>query len=199
MPRAKELENTLGISESHPLFQRKLAQVDFLLWCSDEINKLPNLRLERRLQEQFKNVHIARLVSEIDLEEVIDGSLEHERVVDRNVPNVRDAIPTWLTTPRHRGIHHIVRDEKVRLEELDTPSKYRRFEKLVRGECTALQDLKSIDDRDTPVEFPMWSIVAQVLIKSMGNQTRSGGKPEKESKTHVFKPFGCIVWHSMRL
>lgn len=146
-----------------PLFKGKLAQVDFILWCGNKIDQLTNLRLECRFQEQLEDVHIRRFVSEIDLEEVIDGCLEHERIVDCNVPHMWNTIPAWLTPSGYRCVHHIICDKEVRLEKFDTPSKNRGFEKLFRRKRTTLQDFECINDRDAPIEFSMWRIIAQVL------------------------------------
>lgn len=51
-------------------------------------------------------------------QEMVDCTLEHERVVDCDVMDlsealdIMDAVPTRLTAPRDGTIHHVIRDEE---------------------------------------------------------------------------------------
>ena len=49
-------------------------------------------------------------------EEVVDGTLEHERVVDGDQVHALDAEPTWLSATSDRLVHHVVGDEEEGLE-----------------------------------------------------------------------------------
>ncbi len=86
--------------KKYVLFQRELAQINLVLRSSDQINQLPHLRLERRLQE-LQDVHIVALPAEMPLE-VIDRSLQHERVVDGDLADFGDAVPAGLASGRNR-------------------------------------------------------------------------------------------------
>jgi hypothetical protein len=71
-------------------------------------------------------------------EEVIDRSLQHERIVDRDVSYIFNAIPAGLSSPRDGSIHHVICDEEVGLEELDTPSQDGSLEEFLLSEGTTL-------------------------------------------------------------
>jgi hypothetical protein len=66
--------------------------------------------------EQLKQIHVVLFLSEVLLEEVVDGRFEHERVVDGDVANFLDLVPTRLTSSRYRLVHHVVRDEEIGLQ-----------------------------------------------------------------------------------
>ncbi len=100
----------------YALFQRELAQINLVLRSSDQIDELPHLRLERRLQEELQNINIVALPAEMLLEKVIDRSLEHERVVYGDLADFGDAVPAGLASARDGRVHHVVRDEEEGLE-----------------------------------------------------------------------------------
>jgi len=58
--------------------------------------------------EQLKKMNVVWFRSEVLLQEMIDSTLEQERIIDRNVRDAINAVPTWLATARYRCIHHIV-------------------------------------------------------------------------------------------
>lgn len=66
--------------------------------------------------EELEQIDVVRLRSEVLLEQVVDGSLEHEGVVDGNVVDALDLVPARLTSAGDGGVHHVVCDEEVRLE-----------------------------------------------------------------------------------
>ena len=72
--------------------------------------------MRTHLVEELKEVHIRRVGAEVLLEQPVDGGLEDERVVDRNHPHVRRAVPARLPAPRDRRVHDVVRHEEERLK-----------------------------------------------------------------------------------
>ena len=91
------------------------------------------------LMEKFNQVNIVLLLTEVLLEEVIDGSFKHERIVDSDVSDAflrseaeiwlegqeksrnegeaaHDSVPTRLSSTSHTLIHHIISDEEVSLK-----------------------------------------------------------------------------------
>lgn len=86
------------------------------------------------LEEELDNVNVVRFFPKVRLEQLVDSCLEHESVVDGNVAdsglrqcqlcNPRTLsfirtyrfVPARLATSGDAGVHHVVRDEKVRLE-----------------------------------------------------------------------------------
>ncbi len=84
----------------YAFFQREFTQINLVLRCSDQIDELPHLRLERRLQEELQNIQIVALPAERLLEEIVDRRLEHERVVDGDLFDFGDALPAGLATTR---------------------------------------------------------------------------------------------------
>lgn len=137
---------------SGSLFKGEPIQVDVVFWCGEQIDQLSHLRLERGLQmgqlgcdrrkhlspahleEELDNVNVIRFFPKVRLEQLVDSCLEHESVVDGNVPDsgLRQCqpyrpwtlsfrrtyrfVPARLATSGDAGVHHVVRDEKVRLE-----------------------------------------------------------------------------------
>jgi hypothetical protein len=86
------------------------------------------------LEEELDDVNVIGLFPEVRLEQLVDSRLEHESVVDGNVahsglsqgdqhetftpfftPTYR-FVPARLATSGDAGVHHVVRDEEVRLE-----------------------------------------------------------------------------------
>lgn len=66
--------------------------------------------------EEFKQVDIVTLGSEVFLQQEVDGAFEHESIVDGDVADTGDTVPTRLTTSSDRLVHHVVGDEEVGLE-----------------------------------------------------------------------------------
>ena len=89
--------------------------------------------------EKFNQVNIVLLLTEVLLEEVVDGSFKHERIVDSDVSDAflrseaeiwlegqeksrnegeaaHDSVPTRLSSTSHTLIHHIISDEEVGLK-----------------------------------------------------------------------------------
>lgn len=83
---------------------------------SNQIHELAHLRLECGIVKEFQEIAVVRLRAEMNLEEVVDGGLEHESVVDGDVAYTFDTVPARLATARHRLVHHVVGDEEVGLE-----------------------------------------------------------------------------------
>ena len=66
--------------------------------------------------EDVEEIDVVRLGAEVLLEEEVNGALEHEGVVDRDVVHALDAIPAGLAAAGDGLVHHVVRDEEERLE-----------------------------------------------------------------------------------
>lgn len=90
--------------------------------------------LSAHLEEELDNVNVIGFFPEVRLEQLVNSRLEHESVVDGNVahsglsqddqyvpftpfftPTYR-FVPARLATSGDAGVHHVVRDEEVRLE-----------------------------------------------------------------------------------
>lgn len=68
------------------------------------------------VMEELEQIDVVGLGPEVLLEQVVDGALEHEGVVDGNVGNAIDLVPAGLATAGDRGVHHVVGDEEVSLQ-----------------------------------------------------------------------------------
>jgi hypothetical protein len=66
--------------------------------------------------EEVEEVGVERVPTEVCLEEVVDGGLKHEGVIDRDVGDLGNPEPAWLATTGDRLVHHVVGDEEVGLE-----------------------------------------------------------------------------------
>jgi hypothetical protein len=97
-------------------FQGKFTQIHFVLRSGDEINELSKFCLVRRFMEKIKEIDVVGLRAEVNLEETINCSLEHEGVVDGDHANFWNAVPARLSTPSNGSIHYIVRDEEESLK-----------------------------------------------------------------------------------
>lgn len=98
------------------LLKGELAEVDVVLIGCDKVNELSELRLERHVVEKFEEETVVRLLSEMLLEQVVNGGLEHEGIVDGNVVHTLDFVPAWLASASDRLVHHVVGDEEVCLQ-----------------------------------------------------------------------------------
>lgn len=86
------------------------------------------------LEEELDNVDVIGFFPEVRLEQLVNSRLEHESVVDGNVAHsglsqgdqyvtftpfftpTHRFVPARLATSGDAGVHHVVRDEEVRLE-----------------------------------------------------------------------------------
>lgn len=68
------------------------------------------------LVEELQEVSVDWVAAEVGLKEVVDGAFEHEGVVDGDRANALDAEPAWLAAAREALVHHVVRNEEVRLK-----------------------------------------------------------------------------------
>ena len=60
--------------------------------------------------------------SEVLLQQHVNSGLEHECVVDGDHPHFGHFVPAGLSATGVGGIHHVVGDEEVGLEELGEPA-----------------------------------------------------------------------------
>jgi hypothetical protein len=134
--------------------------------------------------EELEDVGIVRLATQVRAEDVVNGGLQHERVVDGDVPNVIDAEPAGLAAAGEGLVHHVVGDEEVGLElwewttgqlmnevsasdkstyQLNTPAEEGRLEVLILGQLPALDDRHRVNDRQPAVQLSAGHIIVQVL------------------------------------
>jgi hypothetical protein len=73
-------------------------------------------RHNTNLMEELQQMDIKRLLPKMQLEEMVNGSFQHERIVDGDVIHALDSEPTRLTATSNRLVHHVVCDEEVGLE-----------------------------------------------------------------------------------
>jgi hypothetical protein len=66
--------------------------------------------------EKIKEISVVGLRTEVDLEETINCSLEHEGVVNGDHANFWNAVPAGLSTSSDGSVHYIVSDEEVSLK-----------------------------------------------------------------------------------
>jgi hypothetical protein len=66
--------------------------------------------------EELEKIHVVLLATEVRLEEMVDRTLEEERVVDGDVPHAFGTIPAGLTTSGDGLVHHVVGNEEESLE-----------------------------------------------------------------------------------
>lgn len=112
------------------LLERELAEIDVVFWGGDEIQQLADFSLERSLhrpchqhssvriskkdiaylEEELKEVNVRRFLTEVFLEEVVNGSFEHERIVDGDKVHSLGAVPARLATTGDARVHKVVRD-----------------------------------------------------------------------------------------
>ena len=64
--------------------------------------------------EQVKQLHIVRLLPEVQVQQPVHGSLEEEGV-GGGCQASRD-VPRGLAAPRGGGVHQVISDEEVALE-----------------------------------------------------------------------------------
>jgi hypothetical protein len=69
----------------------------------------------RYLVKKLHQVDIIDLFPKMQLQELIYGRLEQDRVVHRDGPDARDAVVALLPAPRDGFIHKVVHHEKKRL------------------------------------------------------------------------------------
>ena len=98
--QAKGKENLLG--------EREFAEIDVVFGRCDKVDELADLGLEGGVVEELKEVDVVGLGAEVLLEKVVDGTLEHERVVDGDKVHALYAEPTWLSATSDRLVHHVV-------------------------------------------------------------------------------------------
>ena len=102
---------------------------------------------------------------EVLLQQHVDGPLEHERVVDRDVAHVRPPEPARLPAPRVRRVHHVVADQEEGLQQLDQPAERAGgFEVWGVGECDGCvleQEGDGVRDREAAVAFSANGVVVE--------------------------------------
>ena len=69
--------------------------------------------------EELEEMNVIALLPEIVLDEMVNGRLEHERVVYSDEPDFRFLVPAWLSSAGERSIHNIIRNEEEGLQLCD--------------------------------------------------------------------------------
>lgn len=60
------------------------------------------------LVEEIEQVNVVGLLTEVFLQQVVDCTLEHERIVNGDHADTLSSVPTWLATTGDTSIHDIV-------------------------------------------------------------------------------------------
>ena len=87
---------------------------------SNQVDELPDFSLMTRLVEEFDKVDIIVLFSEMMLDEMVNRSLEQERIIYRDETDFRLLVPAWLSSTGDRRVHDIVGNEEERLQLFDS-------------------------------------------------------------------------------
>lgn len=66
--------------------------------------------------EKLDDIDVVWFRSEMFLEQPVNGSLEHESIIDRDQSDFFVTVPTRLTTTSYARIHDVVRNEEEGLE-----------------------------------------------------------------------------------
>ena len=152
----------------------------------DQVDELPHLCLITCLVEELEKVNVITLLPKMVLDKMVDGRLEHERIVYSDEPDFRFLVPAWLSSAGERRIHDIVRNEEEGLQlcdlqkrtmdypidgwgeetdELYTPTKDGCFLVLILGQGCALEDLQRVYDGKAPVKLSAWYVIVEILSK----------------------------------
>ena len=98
------------------LCQIKFRKIYVIFGGSNQVDELTHFRLISRLVEEFEEVNIIALLSEISFDEMVDRRLEHERIVDSDESNFRVLVPAWLPSASDGSVHDIVGNEEESLQ-----------------------------------------------------------------------------------
>lgn len=66
--------------------------------------------------EKLDDIDVVWFRSEMFFEQPVNGSFEHESIIDRDQSDSFVAVPTRLTTTSYARIHDVVRNEEEGLE-----------------------------------------------------------------------------------
>ena len=113
--------------------------------------------------KQLHKIDIGRMLTEIFLEEHIDGRLEHEGVVDGDHADVGHAEPARGAAAGVRGVHDIVRNEEEGLQEFGQPAEGGEVSVLCGVEGAAEEDGGGIDRGQAAIELAIGSVVLEGL------------------------------------
>ncbi|KAH3662392.1 hypothetical protein OGAPHI_005644 [Ogataea philodendri] len=151
------------------LAQGELGKVDRVLWSGDQIQQLSQLGLESHVMEQFQQVDVIGVLSEVFLEQHVQGTFEHERVVDGDLIDTFDSVPAGLTSSGDRLVHHVIGNKEVGLQQLDTPAENCSLLVLLLAEVierlVTFQKRISVHHRQPSVEFPTRGVVVQTALE----------------------------------
>lgn len=121
--------------------------------------------------EELEQPDVVGLFAEVLLQEEVDGCLEHKCIVDRDVADAFYAVPAGLSTSSDALVHHIVRDQEVRLElshrslsslqqtwqvcthQLDTPAEKSGMEILCLAELGSFEDFYRVNNGHSAIEL----------------------------------------------
>lgn len=58
--------------------------------------------------KEVDQVHVVALFFEVQLQQVVNGAFEHERVVNRDHAHLLNPVPARLTATGDRPVHYVV-------------------------------------------------------------------------------------------
>lgn len=87
---------------------------------SNQVDELSDFSLMTRLVEEFDDVDVIVLLSEMILDEMVNRSLEQERIIYRDKTDFGLLVPAWLSSASDRRVHDIVGNEEERLQLFDS-------------------------------------------------------------------------------
>jgi hypothetical protein len=147
----------------HVLLHREVVQVDVVLRGGDQIAELTQFSLPGDLMEELDDVDVGGVGAEALLEDKVDGSLEHEGVVDGDEADTLVAVPAGQATAGNGAIHKIIADEEESLEELGEPAQDAQVLELLIGQGLLQEGESGVGDREAAVQLPSWDIGVQGL------------------------------------
>ena len=159
-----EVEGVVGCfvdDDEAMLFQGKIVEIDVFFWCGDEVAQLTDFRLEGCGLEKLENIHVVGMLSEMFLEERVDGHFEHEGVVYGDHAYAWLAVPAWLAAASDGGVHDVIRDEEECLQELGEPAEGCGEEVFGFVERTREEEGGGVRDGEAAVAFPAHCVVVE--------------------------------------
>ena len=159
-----EVEGVVGCfvdDDEAVLFRGEIVEIDVIFWCGEEVAKLTDFRLESCGLEKLDDIHVAGMLSEVFLEERVDGHFQHEGVVYGDHAYALLAVPAWLAAAGDGGVHYVVRDQEEGLQELGEPAEGCGEEVFGLVERTGEEEGGGVGDGEATVAFPAHCVVVE--------------------------------------
>lgn len=168
--------------DEHVLVYGEVVQVDVVLGRGDQIAQLAQLRLPGDLVEELNEVNVGGVRAEPRLQDVVDGGLEHEGVVDRDHSHSLVSVPAGLATARDRAIHHVVADQEEGLQELRQPAQGAEVLELLVVQGPLEECEGGVRDGEAAVELAAGGVGVERLERMVSKLSSSS---EKERQTEL--------------